>query len=120
MGQRDHSAINDPVSDFLTSANNGRRLNRDIFDVRRTEQAENQIVKDACRAETALEGWISLSQSLELMNPEFSALVEASCGNYRENEPYRGERAGRHEFILQVVGLGDVTDLIDDICGPSA
>jgi len=111
---RDHSAINDPIANFLDSGRG--ELDGDVFDLKRIQQAEDRLTKDACRAETALEGWISLSQSLGLTNAEFSDLVDASCMNYSRSQSFRNERAGQHRFILQVVGVDDLTDLIDQIC----
>lgn len=109
---RDHAAINDPVASFLTSADDRSIYDNATIDINDEEEGF-ELVRTACRFEDPNDGWVTLSTGLGLDDAEFTRLVRASCASW---DPERSERDGFHMFTLEVLGVSDPTDLIDQLC----
>ena len=109
---RDHAAINDPVMSFLGSTNDPSIYDNATIDTRDNDEGI-ELVRTACRLDDPNDGWVTLSAGLGLDDAEFTRLVRASCASW---QPARSERDGFHEFTLEVIGVSDPTDLIDQLC----
>lgn len=120
---RDHGAINDAVYSFLTSADTYGAGGSRVFTPDRIERFLFDGVRAACAADDVEHAWGIAAGVLDMSDAEFSVLVDASCQSYRlsESQPPRFQPQNKtwDEFVLDVLGVGDLTDLIDDICGPA-
>ncbi len=111
---RDYGAINDAVYSFLTSAGDASMFEQGVFE---DPDVLNEAVADACEfRDDPVLAWAVLSNRLGVTEQEFSALVNASCENYARSEPFKSPQAGFDGFILEVIGVGDLNDLIGQLC----
>lgn len=111
---RDHGAINDAVYSFLVSADDPSMFNGAVFE---DPDVLDEAITDACEyRDDPVLAWAVLSNRLGVTAQEFSILVDAACENYARSQPYKSPQAGFDAFVLQVVGVGDLNDLIDQLC----
>ena len=110
---RDDGAINDAIYSLLYNAPAELGLDEPA-----NNRAQfNALVRDACATPTDPDrAWAVLSTGLGVSNEDFTAVVASSCEIYLDRRAAGQEDDGFDEFIQQVVGVGDLTDLIDQIC----
>lgn len=120
---RDSGAINDAVNSFLTSADTFGADGSRTFTRRQLDRFASDGIRAACAADTAEHAWGILAGTLDMSDEDFALLVGQACGEYRAAEAQPAQFRPRDKtwdgFILQVLGVGDLTDLIDALCGPA-
>ncbi len=120
---RDHGAINDAVSHFLMVADTYGAGGSRMFTRAQLDRFAGDGVRAACAADSVEHAWGILTGVLDMSDEDFATLVDVSCQSYRLSEAQPAEFQPRNKtwdgFVLQVLGVDDLADLIDRMCGPA-
>ena len=121
---RDHGAINDAVNSFLFLGDRRPSGGTRMFTRAQLELFGSEGIRAACAADSVEHAWGIFAGVLGMSDGDFSILVGIACERYRFSEAQPAEFQPRNKtwdgFVLEALGVGDLTDLIDRMCGPAA
>ena len=121
---RDHGAINDAVNSFLSLGDRRPSGGTRMFTRAQLELVGTEGIRAACAADSVEHAWGILASVLDMSDEDFSILVGIACERYRFSEAQPAEFQPHNKtwdgFVLEALGVGDLTDLIDRMCGPAA